>query len=114
MEQDKNGIAVMNVNGQDCYLVATASAVGKVGDAINVTFKNGQSIPCIVADAKSSHDRNYSQYGHTQKNGSVNVLEFEVDRHVYRAKGNPTTNSWGLEWDSSSGVKTVNNYGTVV
>ena len=110
----KDGIAVMNVNGQDCYLVATSSAVGNVGDALNVTFKNGQTIPCVVADAKSSHDSNYSKYGHVQGNGSVNVLEFEVDRNVYNSKGNPTTDSWGLEWDSSSGVKTVDNYGTLV
>lgn len=110
----KDGIAVMNVNGQDCYLVATASSLGKVGDVINVTLKNNQKVPCVIADAKSSSDWNYTKYGHSDGKGSVNILEFEVDRHKYLEKGNPTTSSWGLEWDSSSGVKKVDNYGTIL
>ena len=104
----------MNVNGQDCYLVATASSLGKVGDAINVTLKNGQQVPCVIADAKSSNDWNYTKYGHSDGKGSVNILEFEVDRHKYLKSGNPTTSSWGLEWDSSSGVKKVDNYGSTL
>ena len=110
----KNGIAVINVNGQDHYLIATAPTLGNVGDNVNVTLKNGQNVPCVIADAKSTHDSNYTTYGHGRSNGSVNVLEFEVDRHVYREKGNPTTSKWGLEWDSSSGVKSVTNYGSIV
>lgn len=110
----KNGIAVMKVNGVDHYLIATASKLGKVGDSVNVKFANGQSIPCVIADAKSSNDRNYTTYGHGRSNGSVNILEFEVDRKVYNSKGNPTTSKWGLDWDSSSKVKQVDNYGSVV
>ena len=110
----KNGIAVMNVNGQDCYLIATSSAVGKVGDVVNVNFENGQSIPCVVADQKSSNDNNYTRYGHQQPDGSINVLEFEVDTATYNAKKNPTTSTWGLEWDSSSRVTQVDNYGRAV
>ena len=110
----KNGIAVMNVNGQDCYLIATSSAVGKVGDVVNVNFENGQSIPCVVADQKSSNDNNYTRYGHRQPDGSINVLEFEVDTATYNAKKNPTTSTWGLEWDSSSRVTQVDNYGRAV
>ncbi len=109
----KNGIAVMNVDGQDCYLVATAASLGKVGDVINVTLKNGQQVPCVIADAKSSSDWNYTKYGHSGA-GGVNVLEFEVDRHKYLKSGNPTTKSWGLDWDSSSGVKKVDNYGSII
>jgi len=110
----KNGIAVMKVNGVDHYLIATSSTFGKVGDSVTVNFANGDSIPCIIADAKSSHDSNYTKYGHSRSNGSVNILEFEVDRHKYRSSGNPTTSKWGLEWDSSSDVKSVNNHGAVV
>lgn len=110
----KNGIAVINVNGQDHYLIATAPTLGSVGDNVNVTLKNGQNVPCVIADAKSTHDSNYTTYGHGRSDGSVNVLEFEVDRNVYNSKGNPTTSKWGLDWDSSSGVKTVTNYGSIV
>ena len=110
----KNGIAVMNVNGVDHYLIATASTFGKVGDSVNVTFKNGQSIPCVIADAKSSNDSNYTKYGHAKSGGSINVLEFEVDRKKYLSSGNPTTSKWNLEWDSSSGVSRVDNHGTII
>ncbi len=112
----KNGIATINIDGVDHYLVATASKLGKVGDKINVKLKNGQTIPCVVADAKSSGDKNYDTYGHKSASGKVNVLEFEVDREVFIAKGrsNPTTEKWGLEWDSSSGVASVDNYGSII
>lgn len=110
----KNGIAVMNVNGQDRYLIATAPTFGRVGDSIDVKLDNGQTVPCVIADAKSTSDSNYTTYGHGRVDGSVNVLEFEVDRHVYRAKGNPTSSKWGLEWDSSSDVNHVDNYGTII
>ena len=110
----KDGIAVINLNGVDHYLIATASSLGKVGDSITVNFKNGQSIPCIIADAKSSNDSNYTKYGHGRSDGSVNVLEFEVDRNKYNSSGNPSTDRWGLEWDSSSDVDTVNNHGSFV
>ena len=110
----KNGIAVVNVNGKDCYLVATSSEAGKVGDHINVKLKNGESFPALVADQKSSGDSNYTKYGHTGK-GGTNVIEFEVDMHKFKELGsNPNTKDWGLEWDSSSGVKSIDNYGSVL
>ena len=110
----KNGIAVMNVNGKDHYLIATAPTLGKVGDNVDVKLDNGQTIPCVIADAKSTGDANYTKYGHGRSDGSVNVLEFEVDRLKYKSSGNPSTSKWGLEWDSSSDVSRVDNYGTVI
>ena len=110
----KNGIAVMNINGQDHYLIATSQALGNVGDTINVNFKNGQTIPCLIADAKSSHDSNYTKYGHARKDGSINVLEFEVDRLKYKSSGNPSTEKWGLEWDSKSDVASIDNFGSIL
>lgn len=110
----KNGIAVMNINGQDHYLIAVAPTFGKVGDNVSVQLKNGQTIPCVIADAKSTGDANYTKYGHGTSGGAVNVLEFEVNRNDYNSKGNPKTSTWGLEWDSSSGVSQIINYGTVI
>ncbi len=110
----KNGIAVMNVNGQECYLVATSEEAGKVGDNINIKLKNGESFPAVVADQKSRNDPNYTKYGHTGS-GGTNVVEFEVDMHTFNEKGcNPNTKDWGLEWDSSSGVTEIENYGSIV
>jgi hypothetical protein len=110
----KNGIATVNVNGQDRYLIATSSTFGKVGDSVTVKLSNGQSIPCVIADQKSSNDKNYTRYGHIQGNGSVNILEFEVERSKYQSSGNPTTSKWNLEWDSSSSVVTIDNYGSIL
>ncbi len=110
----KNGIAVMNIDGKDHYLIATAPTLGTVGDSVNVNLQNGQTVPCVIADSKSTWDANYTTYGHGQKDGSINVLEFEVAVNDYVDKGNPNTAGWGLEWDSSSGVSSVDNYGSIV
>ncbi len=109
----KNGIAVINVNGEDHYLIATASTFGRVGDSVTVNLRNGQQIKCVIADQKSSNDSNYTKYGHAH-GSSINVLEFEVNRNDYNSKGNPKTSTWGLEWDSSSDVASMNNHGSIV
>jgi len=112
----KDGIAVLNVDGTDCYLVATSSTFGDVGDVVNVNLDNGDTIPCVIADQKNSQDSNYTEYGHLTDNGTTNVLEFEVDTDTYRSNGytNPTTSGWGLEWNSSSAVSSIDNYGSVI
>ncbi len=108
----KNGVAVMNVNGQDRYLVAVAPTFGKVGDTINVNLRNGQTVPCIIADAKSTHDANYVTYGHSHKDGSIGILELEVDRIKWRQTGRPSTDTWNLDWDTTSDIRSIDNYGS--
>ena len=110
----KNGIAVINVDGIDRYLIATATSLGIVGDMINLTLADGSTVPCIIADQKSSGDSNYTEYGHGQGDGTVNVIEMEVQRSAYLERGNVTTSSYGLEWDSNSPVRHVDNYGSIV
>ena len=110
----RNGIAVINVDGVDRYLIATASSLGTVGDMIDLTLEDGTVVHCIIADEKSSGDSNYTQYGHAQEDGTVNVIEMEVQRSAYLQNGNVTTSSYGLDWDSSSPVRHVDNYGTIV
>ena len=111
----KDGVAVLNVDGTDCYLVATTPKFGKVGDVINVNFEDGTSIPCVIADEKNLNDSNCVDDGHYMGNGdAINVLEFMVDTQTYREKGNPTTSGWGLEWNSGSAVSSVDNYGSVI
>ena len=109
----KNGIAVMNVDGEDHYLVATTTTFGSVGDNVTVNLDDGGSIPCVIADSKSSGDSNYTSYGHAV-GSQVNVLEFEVDRNKYNSSGNPSTSTWGLDWNSDSNVSSIDNYGSVI
>ncbi len=109
----KSDIAVMNINGQDCYLVATSPKVGEVGDNLNVKLANGQSYPAVVADQKSSSDADFTDLGH-DKDAGLNVIEFEARMEKYNETGlNPTTKAWNLEWDSDSRIVEVENYGSI-
>ena len=111
----KNGIAVINVDGIDRYLIATTSTLGNVGDMINCTLGDGTVLPCIIADQKSSGDSNWKPYGHEEPGGDINVIEVEVQRSKYLTNGGSvSTNSWGLDWDTSSPVRHVDNYGSVI
>ena len=109
-----NGIATINIDGTNRYLVALSQTYGKVGDKVDVVLENGTTIPCIIADAKSKGDYNYSMYGHQQPDGSINILEFEVQRSKYLSSGNPTTTKWNLSWDSSSKIVNITNQGSIL
>lgn len=108
-----HGIATMNVNGQTRYLVATTTTFGNSGDAINIHLKDGTVIPAIIADAKSPGDANWSKFGHTS-GSNLNVLEWEVNSDWYDRLGNPTTDKYGLSWDSSSPVVSIENMGNIL
>jgi hypothetical protein len=108
----KNGIAVINVDGVDRYLVAVSPKFGQPGDCIDVTLEDGTVIHCIIADSKGSDAG--SEWGHVLDDGSINVLEFEVQRSTYLQSGNPTTEKWNLPWDSSKPVKSIKNLGSII
>ncbi len=108
----KNGIAVITVDGEDRYLVAVSPKFGVSGDCIDVTLENGQVIKCIIGDSKGQDAG--SEWGHVLTGGNINILEFEVMRSKYKESGNPTTAKWGLDWDSSSPVKSITNKGSII
>ena len=66
---------IATINGR--YLVAVATTFGGVGDYIDIVLTNGEVIPCIIADAKSSNDRNYTPYGHRLGGGRIDGVEWE-------------------------------------
>jgi len=108
----KNGIAVINVDGVDRYLVAVSPKYGKVGDCIDVKLEDGTVIHCIIADQKGSDAK--SEWGHLLEDGSINILEFEVQREKYLQSGNPSTAKWNLPWDSSKKVASIKNIGSII
>ncbi len=108
----KNDIATINVNGEDRYLIATSPAYGEVGDMVTVEFANGEKIQCVIADQKSSNDPNFTEYGHSMGD-QLNIIEFEVNMGKFNTSGNPTTESWDLEWDSSVPIFKISNYGSI-
>ncbi len=111
----RNGLAYVNVCGEDRYLIATTTALGKTGDMVDLDLKNGQTLKCLITDIKNPNDSNYSKYGHTLTDGSINVLEFEVTKEAFDSHGrqNPSTSVYNLEWDSTSPVTTVNSRGSI-
>lgn len=108
----KNGIAVINVDGVDRYLVAVTTKFGMPGDCIDIKLENGDTIPCIIGDSKGSDAG--SEWGHVLGDGKINVLEFEVQRSKYLESGNPTTEKWNLPWDSTSAVTSIKNTGSII
>ena len=108
----KNGIAVINVDGQDRYLVAVSTKFGQAGDCIDVKLADGTVLPCIIGDSKGSDAT--SEWGHVLSDGKINVLEFEVQREKYMSSGNPTTETWGLPWDSNQAVTSITNKGSII
>jgi len=108
----KNGIAVINVDGVDRYLIAVTTKFGMPGDCIDVVLEDGTVIPCIIGDSKGSDAG--SEWGHVLPDGSINVLEFEVKREKLLQSGNPTTEKWDLPWDSNCPVKSMKNLGSII
>ena len=107
----KNGMAVINVNGMDRYLIATTSQYGKIGDCVDVTLKNGTVVPCIIANHKDKKEG--SDYEFVQNDAS-SIIEFQVERAKYLTSGIPTTSSWQLPWDSSSPVSKMKDIGSIL
>lgn len=56
------------------YLVAMSRVFGNVGDNVIVVLENGESIECIIADAKGTDATNV--YGHVLSSG-VDIIEWE-------------------------------------
>lgn len=91
----EEGIAVLN----GYYLIACTSQFGEVGERVQFELENGQILNCLVADAKSSGDSNYTNYGHISE-GEIVCIEMQVDEDYHRRFDNPATPQWKPEWHS--------------
>lgn len=76
---DSRGIAVLDGR----MLVALAPTFGECGDMVDVTYDNGLTIRCTMADTKNESDSNYTKWGHAAENGRVMVMEFEISYAIY-------------------------------
>lgn len=108
----KNGIAVLNVNGKERYLIAVTRKFGVAGDCIDITLEDGTVVPAVIGHNKGNDTG--SEWGHARTDGSVNILEFEVQRAKVMADGDPTTEKWDLEWDSKKSIKNIKNIGSIL
>lgn len=108
----KNGIAVLSVNGKDRYIISLTTKFGQVGDCVDVTLEDGTVIPCVIGDSKG--ESGGSEWGNAQSDGTVSIIEFEVQREKFIESWNPTTEKWNLEWDSSKSIKNMKNLGSIL
>ena len=115
----KNGVAVMNVDGVDRYLVAAVKKFGVPGDVLNGTLKDGTVVPMLYFDEKNEKDSSIYKidgvaWGHEKSNG-VNVIEMEVSTDDYNAHGRPAgvDNNWNIEWDSNNPFVKISNNGNI-
>ena len=65
---------IATINGR--YLVAVTTTYGQVGDCIDIALSNGMILPCIIADAKSPNDSNWTPYGH-QHGNYIEIVEWD-------------------------------------
>ncbi len=106
----KKGIAIINVNGEDRYLVNVSSKYGEVGDCIDFVLEDGTKVKCVIAGHTDTSD-----WGLSTNDGKTNIINFRVQKAAYdTCKCAPTTESWGLEWDSKKTIATVDNTGTII
>lgn len=92
---DDEGFGVID----GCYVIATTSHYGQVGDFVNFTLASGEILPCILGEVKSAFDANWTEWGHVA-DGTLNVIEFCVDLNTWYnpMHANPGTPSCHPEW----------------
>ena len=96
---------IATINGR--YLVAVSTTFGGVGDYIDIVLTNGEVIPCIIADAKSADDRNYTPYGHRLGGGCIDGVEWESTG----AKSDIDISGWAgvpIDYIQMSGITILN------
>lgn len=89
---DEDGLCTLNGR----YLVACAERFGKPGDLVDFKLKDGKVLPCYICDAKSPNDSNYTEWGHKQENGAINIIEFQLhwDRKENTNPGSACKQEW--------------------
>ena len=127
-ERYTKGIAVINVNGSDRYLVAVTKKFGNIGDIINANLENGEVIELVIADEK---DYRHTQavnngelcdndnttdpgcYGHYKGSSGLGVLEFDFNPVEIFQNGIYSASTLGPDWDTSQKVISISNCGSV-
>jgi len=95
-------------------LVALTTYYGDVGDKVDIVWEDGTVMKAIIADQKSSQDRNCTQYGHVGVEGSgarLGVVEYEItkameERMSPTGYGDPSKVTH-TEWDQNA-AKIIN------
>ena len=91
----------------DKYLIACTETFGKVGDWVTFYFENGEAIECIIADAKSPGDPNWTPWGHIH-GMQIDVIEAETNLTI-----NPGTPGC-VEWWGGRRVVSATNHGAFI
>lgn len=89
------------------YVIACCEYYGAIGDYIDWTLANGDILPTVIGDFKSSRDPNNNGWGHVSGD-YLNVIEFIVDYDTWYP---PHSIDWPDEWRGNlQGFEWVGNY----
>ena len=116
-----NKIAIITVDGVDRFLAAIGETHGpgdeqvhEAGDVINAILADGTVVPLVLADVKYHKDPDYNGYGHVQPNGTVNIIEMEVQWETQKDGWHNVKTGWGVNWDTSQPVSKIVNNGSIL
>ena len=115
-----SGVAYVKVAGQKRYVVALSTIFGLSGDYIDIVLNNGEVIPCIMGDVKSSKtDKPYIFegdglfYGHTyeeDKEEKCDIVEFILGINIQDNETPPVLKGFLDKFDKVKSIKNGGSY----
>jgi hypothetical protein len=107
--QYEDGIAVLD----GLYLAACkpydeskTTGFGHVGDIVTFYLTDGTAIDCLIADEKGTDAA--SPWGHENGDGTINIIEFEVDVSVANGRNPGEGSGWHEELGKGDVVSATN------
>ena len=101
----EEGFATIKVDEEERYLVKVSPRYGEVGDSIDISLEDGSVVKCVIAETKEIAGENASPYGTADKDGNINIVEFETTMKSDEIKFN---------WDKKSSIKEISNNGSIL
>ena len=100
----------------DRYVVAMKPYFGDVGDFVDITLDNGQTIRAVIGDIKANENAGveFAKYAHGNTVDNSSVVEFVVDKNSWykkNANGSYVNSVTGLHPEWNATVASVNNVG---
>lgn len=108
-EKDKKyseeGIALIEVDEEERYLVEVSPKYGEVGDSIDVELEDGSIIKCVIAETKEVDKLDENYFGTLKKDNSVSLINFETSSEVEEIE---------FPWDTKSNITEITNNGSIL
>lgn len=108
-EKDKKfseeGLALIEVDKEERYLIRTSEKYGKVGDSIDVELEDESVIKCVIAETKDATKLDKNNFGTLRKDDSVSIISFEKSSKIEEVK---------FPWNVKSNITEITNNGSIL